>query len=195
MRNYLRKYTTHVFAALGSALSALAVTSMVAFSLTVPPTIAPRYFNTQQTHYTRFTLAFNSCVYVSLVCSVKIGAVPYNAYILRGRFMTTTTWNAGTSASVGLGTVTPGVNIAASQAVTTAGNDTAFTIAAAGAGIGVTGNGVTPTGLDGGFDLFATITIVGALPTAGLTVFVIEWIAPNDGSCGPQTLGFAAPAC
>src|SRR5260370_37191237 len=55
-----------------------------ALALVVPQNFAPRQFPTQQVHYARFSVNFNSCVYVSLTCSVKIGAIPYNSYILRG---------------------------------------------------------------------------------------------------------------
>lgn len=196
----MRKFLRNVLGALAASVFALGVVSLTAGPVlaqlsTAPRGPVPRLFQTQQVHYTRFTVSFNSCVYVSLVCSVKVGALPYNAFVVRGYSQTTTTWNAGTSASVGIGTVTPAVNLVASFAVTTAGNMAAMTIAAAGGGVAVTGNNVTPTGLNGGFDVFATITIVGALPTAGQTTFVIEWIAPNDGSCVAVPLGSAAVAC
>src|ERR1700761_3641589 len=182
MRNFLR----NLVAAVGVFLTTVAASNM-AFALTAPPTFAPRMFQTQQTHYLRFSVNFNSCVYSSLVCSVKVGNVPYNAFMLRIYSQTTTTWNAGTSASVGLGTVLPAVNLMASTAVTTAGNAASQTVAGLGLGVnssvGVTGNGASATGQDGGFDVYATITIVGALPTAGATQFVVEYIAPNDGSC------------
>lgn len=188
MRNFLR----NLVAALGVVL-----TTTSAFALTAPPTFSPRMFQTQQTHYLRFSVNSNSCVYVSLVCSVKVGNVPYNAFMLRVYSQTTTTWNAGTSASIGLGTVTPAVNLMASTAVTTAGNAVSQTVAAGGLGESVTGNGVavSTTAQDGGFDIFATITIVGALPTAGSTQFVVEYIAPNDGTCTAVPLGATAPAC
>lgn len=164
-------------------------------ALTVPATIAPRMFPTQQVHYQRFVVAFNSCNYVSLVCSVKVGALPYNAFIARIFAQTTTTWNAGTSASIGLGTVTPAVNLLASTAFTTAAAGAAQTVVAANVGLAVTGNGIAQSGLNGGFDLFATITIVGALPTAGQTTFIVEYFAPNDGNCAAVPLGSTAAAC
>ncbi len=152
----------------------------------------PRYFNTQQSHYTRFSVNFNSCIYVASVCSIKVGTVPYNAYLLRGYAQTTTAWNAGTSASIGLGTVTPGVNILAS-ALTTTFTGPAVTLA--NSGVTVTGGGIVQTGTNGGFDVFATITLVGAAPTAGATQFILEWAASNDGSCAPVPLGATAAAC
>lgn len=169
-----------------------------AFAQAVPPgqrTFSPRVLPDQQTHYTRFTVAFNSCVYVSLVCTVQVGALPYNAFVTRIYWQTTTTWNAGTSASVGLGTVAPAVNLMASTNFTTAGNMTVGTVVAAGGGVSVTGNGIAQTNAGGGFPLLATITIVGALPTAGASQVVVEWIAPNDGTCTAVPLGATAPAC
>lgn len=191
MRNFLRNSV----AALGVFLSVLAAGAPAAFALTSPATFAPRQFQTQQTHYIRFSVNSNSCVYSSLVCTFKVGNLPYNAFVLRIYSQTTTTWNAGTSASVGLGVNSPATNLMASAAVTTAGNAVAQTVAAAGLGENVTGNGATQTGQDGGFDLNATITIVGALPTAGATQFVVEYIAPNDGSCINQPLTGASGAC
>lgn len=173
--------------------------ALLLFAFAAPVTqaqqIPPRLHQTQQTHYLRFSVSANSCLYAPLVCSIKVGALPYNAFITRAYHQTTTTWNAGTSASVGLGTVTPAVNIVASTNVTTAGNAVATTMVAAGLGVSVTGNGIAQSGAAGGFDVFATITIVGALPTAGSTQYVLEYIAPNDGKCRAVPLGETAPAC
>jgi hypothetical protein len=71
--------------------------------------------------------------------------------------------------------------------------DTGF----AGAGEAVTGNGATATGIDGGFDIYATYTVgaAGSQGTQGQVIFVIQYIAPNDGSCGPVALGATATAC
>jgi hypothetical protein len=182
-------------AAVGIALSLLAAVSQVAFALTNPPSFNPRVFPTQQVHYQRFTVAFNSCTYVSLVCSVKVGAIPYNAFIARIFAQTTTTWNAGTSASIGLGTVTPAVNLLASTNFTTAAAGAAQTVVSANVGLAVTGNGIAQSGTNGGFDVFATITIVGSLPTAGQTTFIVEYFAPNDGTCIAVPLGSTSPAC
>lgn len=167
----------------------------VLYALTVPATFGPRMFQTQQVHYERFVVTFNSCTYVSLTCSIKVGALPYNAFVLRIYAQTTTTWNAGTSASIGLGTVTPAVNLLASTNFTTAAAGSQQTVVAANLGLAVTGNGIAQSGLDGGFDLFATITIVGALPTAGQTTLLIEYVAPNDGNCTIVPLGATAVAC
>ena len=63
------------------------------------------------------------------------------------------------------------------------------------AGINATGNGDTPTGGDGGFDIWSQYVQTSTAPTAGQAVFVIEYIAPNDGSCAPVALGSTATAC
>lgn len=193
---FLRKIGGALVGALFAA-GVIASTILPAFALTVPQQFAPTLFQTQQTHYIRATVSFNSCVYVSLVCSVKLGALPYNAFLVRGYAQTTTAWNAGTSASIGLGTVTPAVNIMASTASTSLGASgaVAITIVSANVGLAVTGNGIAQTGANGGFDLWATITIVGALPTAGQTTIVLEFIAPNDGSCTQVPMNTTAPAC
>jgi hypothetical protein len=196
----LKNLTRKVAGAFAAGLFALGVAALVAVPVLIVPaqaqrSPAPRLFPEQMTAYIRATVNFNSCVYVSLVCSVKIGAVPYNSFMVRAYSQTVTTWNAGTSASIGLGTVVPGVNIMASVAVTTAGNAVAQSVAAGGLGITVTGNGIAQSGALGGFDIFATITIVGALPTAGSTVVVLEYIQPNDGACAPVPQGATAAGC
>jgi hypothetical protein len=195
-----RKLTRHLAGGLATGLFVLGLAALVAMPVLVAPAQAQRspaatMFSDQQTTYMRATVNFNSCVYVSLVCSVKIGSVPYNSFIVRGYEQTITTWNAGTSASIGIGTVVPGVNLVASQAVTTAGNASALTIAAGGLGITVTGNGIAQSGVLGGFDIWATITIVGALPTAGSTVLILEWIQANAGACTVVPSGATAPGC
>jgi hypothetical protein len=42
---------------------AIATCILPALALVVPGNFAPRQFPTQQVHYTRFTVNFNSCVY------------------------------------------------------------------------------------------------------------------------------------
>jgi hypothetical protein len=198
MRNIFRNTIGAVAAGLflfAALATTLVVPAMAQPNPIAPRSYSPRLFLSQQTHYERFQVNFNSCVYVSLVCSIKVGTLPYNAFVVRGYFQTTTTWNAGTSASIGVGTVTPAVNLVASIAVTTAGNMTVATIAPTGGGVSVTGNGIAQSGTLGGFDLFATITIVGALPTAGATTWVVEYIAPNDGNCIAVPLAATSPAC
>jgi hypothetical protein len=91
----------------------------VASSANAQRSFAPRIFPDQQTHYWRFSVNFNSCLYVALTCSVKVASLPYNSFLVRAYQQTTTTWNAGTSASIALGTAVGSGNIVASQAATT----------------------------------------------------------------------------
>ena len=63
------------------------------------------------------------------------------------------------------------------------------------AGISATGGGDTPTGANGGFDIWAQYVQTSTAPTAGQEVFVIEYIGPNDGTCTVPPLGSTAVAC
>lgn len=69
---------------------------------------------------------------------------------------------------------------------------TLFTLAS---GLSATGGGDTPTGTNGGFDVYSQYVSTGGLSTAGLAVWVLEWIAPNDGACSAVALGSTATAC
>src|SRR5215470_16041517 len=109
MRNIFRK-------SLG-VLAALLAIAGVAYALTNPPTFAPRYFQTQQTHYLRFTVNFNSCALVSNTCSFKVGSVPYNTLILRAAQQIITSFNSGTTDTVALGTASGGAQLVAAQSV------------------------------------------------------------------------------
>ena len=95
---------------------ALTATSMAAFALTVPATYAPRQFQTQQTAYMRFVVqATGQGIIVNGVacaaaatgggnCSVKVGALPYNAFVARAYQQVTTAFNSTTTDTLGLGT-------------------------------------------------------------------------------------------
>jgi len=172
----------------------------VAMALVIPQQFAPRYFQTQQTHYIRVSLNFNSCVIApaATTCSVKIGAIPYNAFLTTIHKQILTTFNPTTSATWGLGVASGSAGVMAAfnvftGASTAAVTDTAFT----GAGELVTGNTIASTGADGGFDLWATYTTgaAGSQGTQGQVIFVIEYIAPNDGSCAPVPIGSSAAGC
>jgi hypothetical protein len=179
----------------------LPVTLLALCAVTIPALAqrspAPRMFNDQQTHYLRFTVSFNSCVLAAppSSCSVKVGAVPYNAFMIRAYQQVTTAFAGATVANVAFGTASGSANLVAAQSVLAAGGATALTIVAANAGITVTGNGIAQTGALGGFDIWATINITVAPLTAGQATYVFEYIAPNDGSCTPVPTGATAPAC
>jgi hypothetical protein len=162
---------------------------------------APRSFSDQQTHYWRFTFNFNSCVIppTGTTCSVKVASVPYNAFLTVIHKQIITPFNPTTSATISLNTTGAGANVMAAfnvftGAALTAVTDTAF----AGAGELVTGAGATPTAtLGSGFDIYALYTTgaAGSQGTQGQAIFVLEYIAPNDGTCAPVPIGATAPAC
>lgn len=159
---------------------------------------APRMFTTQQTHYLRFTFNFNSCTPVSGVCTVKVGAVPYNAWILRAYQQIATSFNSLTSDTLSIGITATAANqlVAAQSIAAAAGGATALTVISTAAGTVVTGDGATPTGANGGFDIYATWTEVGTVATAGAASYIIEFAAPNDGACKPTLpLTSTSPAC
>lgn len=172
----------------------LAVTA--AFALVIPPQFSPQQYNSAQTHYIRFSVNFNSCVLVAGTCSFKVGAVPYNSYILRASQQVTTAFNSGTTDTLAVGTSSgAGGQLVAAQTVHAGTAGLPLTIVAANLGIAATGNGIASTGANGGFDIWVNYTQTGAAPTAGVAVIILEYIAPNDGSCVSVPIGGTAPAC
>jgi hypothetical protein len=190
----------------GAAMFALTAVSMAAFALTVPATFGPRQMATQQTAYFRINvvatttgISANGITCVAAVtgganCSVKVGALPYNAYVVRAYQQIITSFNSTTTDTLGLGTTTAGVNLVAAQSVHgAAGGSTVLTVVAANAGITVTGNGIASTGANGGFDLYVNFTYTGGnIATAGQAILVLEYFAPNDGTCVDVPLGSTA---
>src|ERR1700677_248946 len=162
----------------------------VAYALTIPATFPPRQFNTQQTHYIRFLVQFNSCVLAGGSCSYKVGALPYNAFVIRAYQQITTSFNSGTTDTLALGTSSGGVNLVAAQSVHgAAGGATTLTIVSANAGITGAGDGPTPSGADGGFDVYVPYAQTGAVPPAGQAVIIVEYFGANDGNCITPPLG------
>ena len=199
----MRKYLRNLVAAASLGLTAFAAVAMLA--LAIVPVQAqrgpvPRMFQTQQTHYLRFTLNFNSCaVAAGTTCTVKVGALPYNAFLTTIHKQIITVFNPTTSATWSLGTtsatateIMAAFNVFTGQS-TAAVTDTSFT----GAGELATGATATSTGSNGGFDVWAKYTTGASASqgTTGVVVFIIEYIAPNDGSCAPVPLGSTAAAC
>lgn len=204
-----------IFGRFSQALSALTLVGLLvapiaAIALTNPATIAPRNFQTQQVGYWRFNItATGSGINVNGIacvaaptggsnCSVKIAALPYNAYVVRASQQVVTAFNSTTTDTIGIGTAagTGNQNIVAAQTVHAATGGTALTIVAANAGIAATGNGIAQTGANGGFDLYATFVYTGGnIATAGQAIIVLEYFSPNDGTCidVPQT--GSSPAC
>lgn len=200
MRDSLRK----ILGGLGAALFVLGALSTSALALTIPATWPPRQFNTQQTHYIRFTFAFNSCALTlfggttagpnqTALCSVKVGALPYDAFLVRAYQQTTTAFNSGTTDSISIG-VTQNSNgtlligtssIFARTTTVQIVNSQPGALAIVSSSIGqlATGNNVAQSGAAGGFDIFAQYSQSGTAPTAGQVTLILEYIAPNDGSC------------
>lgn len=195
MFNYLSR---HIRAVVTSAmLFALCGVSLV---LAAGPVVnfAPRQFSSQQTHYLRFSITPTSCVLVSGSCVVKVGAVPYNAWIMRAEQQIATSFNSLTSDTLSIGTTSTSANelVTAQSIAATAGGATDLTVVTTARGTVVTGDGTTPTGANGGFDIYAKWTEVGTAATAGLVSVLIEYAAPNDGACKPAlSLGSTAIAC
>ena len=178
-----------------------------ALALVNPASIAPRAFPTQQTHYERHTINVSSSgcsadsgqgmtgVFTAGSCSVKIAAVPYNAFIARAYQQVTTACNAGTTCTLALGTSSGGVNLVAAQSIAAAGGGTALTVVAANLGIAATGNGIAQTGTNGGFDVWATVAQTGTAASAGQATVIVEYFGANDGSCSYVSMGTTAAAC
>jgi len=211
MKNFLvatlRATAAHLRIAAFALVVALSLFGLVAgpafaTTLTITPlqNIPPRMTGDPQVHYVRFTYNFNQCALraADTACSMRVASLPYNAFLVAISKQIITTFNPTTSATIAFGTsgqsanIMTGFNVFTGQA-TTAAYDTAF----AGAGELVTGAGATPTGLNGGFDIYATYTVgaAGSQGTQGQAIFVIMYIAPNDGSCTNVPLGATAGAC
>ncbi len=201
------KLFRNLAAAAGIALSMLAVASLSAPSFAQAPIAprgySPRVFQTQQTHYLRFSLNFNSCTVPAgaATCNLKVGTLPYNAFLTGINYQIITVFNPTTSATWSLGTNTTGTNILAAQNVFTGQATTEVSLIAsnafAGQGELVTGATAAQTGTQGGFDVFAVYTTGanGSQGTTGQVVFIISYIAPNDGTCVAVPLGATSAAC
>lgn len=192
------KFFDRILTAVAGAVVGAAVATQVigpALALVVPPQYAPRQFPTQQKHYVRLTIPFNACNYVSLTCNYRAAAIPYNAFITNGWVQVLATFTGATTMTASVGTSAGGTQIINAANILTAGAGTAATIVAANLGEAATGNGIAPTGADGGFDFFVTLTATVAVPTAGLAVIIVEYVAPNDGLCTYVPLGASATGC
>src|SRR5579872_6813768 len=149
-------FTLFVSLALASLLAGpVAATTLTITKLTTQP---PRQFVEQTTHYLRFSFKFSDCPLraADTACSIRVGSLPYNAFLTTIHKQIITTFNPTTSATVALGTTGQGTDLMAAFNVftgqsTAAVTDTSF----AAAGELVTGAGATATGAAGGFDVFA----------------------------------------
>lgn len=199
----------------GLAISAVLM-GPAAMALVFPGQYAPRYFPTQQTAYERHVIniaagstantsnvqadtAQNVCLTpastTSASCSIRIGALPYNAYVVRAYAQVVTACNTGgtgPACTMSLGTASGGAQLVSAASVASTGGSTALTVVAANAGIAATGNNIASTGADGGFDLYLTITQTATSmteATAGTIVVVVEYFGANDGGC-PTNVSF-----
>lgn len=202
MRNLFSRALSYVRQSAAAFIVGLGLGSLLvgpfAFALTIPPQFAPRQFPTQQVHYLRFTVNFNSCPLPATAgnCSFKVGALPYNSYVVRAHQQVTVAFNSTTTDTLAIGTASGGAQLVAAQSThaTTAGLP--LTVVAANLGLVATGFNATQTGADGGFDVWATIAYTGATPaSAGQAIVIIEYFAPNDGSCAPVPMTATAGAC
>lgn len=192
MRNIFNRSNAAFIAA---AVLSFMVGSYAAYALIVPQAFAPRQFQTQQVHYTRFVVSFNDCTLAAGTCSTRRGALPYNAYILRATQQVITAFNSGTTDTLALATTSGGGQLVAAQSVHAQTAGLPLTIVPANLGLAATGNGIAQTGAEGGFDIWAVYAQTGAAPTAGQAVVALEWLAPNDGSCAVVPQGATAPGC
>jgi hypothetical protein len=86
--------------------------------------------------------------------------------------------------------------LSAQSLLAAAGTGVLTPAVAATAGILSTGNTVTASGANGGFDLFATITSSGGGVTQGTVVVILEYFGPNDGGCVTNVaMASTAPPC
>ena len=189
-------------------LAALVFSSALAYALTSPATIGPRDFNTQQVGYFRIYVTSTgtgisangySCVggASNSVCSVKVGALPANAFLIRATQQIVANFAGGGTDQLGLGTSSAGVNIVAAESVHSgAGAISSLSFASGGSGTLLT-TGVAQSGLNGGYDLYVSYTY-STTPSAagtGQVVIVLEYIAPNDGTCVSTPMNTTPTAC
>lgn len=199
MKRFVLKYIPGIL-----ALPAL---GMTALALTVPATFSPRNFNTQQVGYFRvhakalgggnFSVNGTIChVLTTATCSVKFGALPANAFLLRQTQQIITVWNSTTSDDVGVGTTTAGVNIKASADVETGSGAISSPAFVAGSSGTLLTSASPQSGSNGGYDLYMSYTFVGAsAATTGELLYVLEYAAPNDGDCIATPMGSAPVSC
>jgi hypothetical protein len=210
MRNLFTRLSAYARQSAAAFLVGLGIGSFLigpaALALVFPGQFAPRQFPTQQTHYmrhvititaTQFTVDTNiPCVFAASTCSVRIGAFPYNAFVLRGNWFQGAVCNAATTCTMSLGTASAATTLVNAQDIkTVATGAPALTLVAAGAGAQLTGNGIAQTGADGGFDLFVTITFTGAAPSTGTIVFDLEYLGVDGGCVTNVALGATALTC
>jgi hypothetical protein len=109
-----------------------------------------------------------------------------------------TSFNSLSTDTIAIGVTSANGNelVAAQSVHGAAGGATALTVVSTAAGTVVTGAGATSTATNGsGFDIWVKYAQTGTAPTAGAASYIIEYAAPNDGSCAPVPQGSTAIAC
>jgi hypothetical protein len=162
------------------ALLGLVIGGTAAFALTSPPSYPARQLPLQVSHYFRKTVNFSDA---NISGGVKFGALPQGAYITSIRCFVTTAFNAGTTNVLTLGTTATGVDILAGGVTANTNCNPASTgnqPLDAAAGVGMTVTAGTPTGSNGGFDLFARYTQTGTAATTGSVTYIISYAPNND---------------
>lgn len=182
--------------ALALAYVPIAQAQVAPTTSTVPQQPEPRFFLSQQVAYSRTTFAFNSCVQVSNICTVKVknASLPYNAAILRVTAVIYTAFNSTTTDVFTLGTTAANAN----ELVTTCNIHALAAPVACTLATGINtaiGNSTAQSGQNGGFDMFLKWTGGGGVPSTGLVAIIVEFALPNDGLCTYVPLGSTAIGC
>lgn len=127
-----------------------------------------RRFHTQQTHYLRKSVAFNT---PGIATGVSMGFLPAGAQILRTGVNVTTVFNAATTNVLTVGTAADAGldNIVAAGDVNEAA--VAFTSVTTGATVAITAD----------TEIKVSYTQTGAVATTGAATIVLEYAVNNDG--------------
>ncbi len=192
----MNRFFTKTKVLIGFALAMLGIGTYAV----AQPFFSPRIFQTQQTHYLRIGVPFNLCPLTLAApnCSVRVGALPYNAFLVRAIAQTQVSFGAASPIFISLGTgttVAAAPNIISSFSAGVNLNGLTVTLSATTIGTTQTGNLATQTGTLGGFDVFAQLQLLAAVPTAGFETIILEYIAPNDGTCVAVPMGATSAGC
>ena len=158
-----------VTAAAFGLIPAMAAGAGSLLALTIPPTLTSRNSGEQQLHFFRYRLQFASLS--ALTAGVKIGRLPARAFIHGVSIHTVTSFNAGTTATIALGSTSGGADILAATDIKAAGASS-VAVPFAGSGLAVTGSGEV--------DLWAKFAQTGGAATTGDATLVLTYIPDND---------------
>lgn len=129
-----------------------------------------RQLETQQTHYLRRDVAFNT---QGIASGVLIGTLPAGAVITTTRVYITTAFNATTTNVLQGGTTGTGTNLftTTDAAAGTAGPKTPAAAANQGLGLLISADS----------DLFVSYTFTGTAPTTGAATVIVEFVPLTNG--------------